>query len=105
MALPAYGACILSFMGGVQWGVLLPREDSHVPFFRYLVSVLPALLAFLCLLIPSRPGLIGLIAGFLALLAYDLSTVRQGLAPRWYASLRVQLTLAVVALLGISVLA
>ena len=105
MALRAYGACILSFMGGAQWGVLLPREEGHAPFFRYAISVLPALLAFLCLLTPNTPGLIGLIVGFLALLAYDVSTVRQGLAPRWYASLRTQLTLAVVALLGITVLA
>jgi hypothetical protein len=105
MALRGYGTCILSFMGGAQWGVLLPREGGHAPFLRYLLSVLPALLAFLCLLIPSTPGMIGLVVGFLALLAYDLSTVRQGLAPRWYASLRVQLTLAVVALLGITVLA
>ncbi len=105
MALRAYYACILSFMGGAQWGALLPREGGHAPFFRYAISVLPALLAFLCLLIPNTLGLIGFIASFLALLAYDLSTVRQGLAPRWYASLRVQLTLAVVALLGITVLA
>jgi len=104
-ALRAYGACILSFMGGAQWGVLLPREEGHAPFFRYLVSVLPALLAFLCLLIPDTPGLIGLIVGFSALLVYDLSTVRQGLAPRWYASLRIQLTLTVVVLLGTAVLA
>jgi hypothetical protein len=92
-------------MGGAQWGVLLPREEGYAPFFRYAIPVLPALLAFLCLLIPRTPGLIGLIVGFLALLAYDLSTVRQGLAPRWYASLRIQLTLAVVVLLGITVLA
>jgi hypothetical protein len=105
MALRAYGACILSFMGGAQWGVLLPQEGGHAPFFRYLISVLPALLAFLCLLIPSTPGLIGLIIGFLALLAYDLSTIDQGIAPRWYASLRIQLTLAVVVLLGIALLA
>jgi hypothetical protein len=105
LALRSYGACILSFMGGAQWGVLLPREEGHAPSFRYAISVLPALLAFLCLLIPSTPGLVGLIVGFLALLAYDLSTVRQGFPPRWYASLRVQLTLAVVALLAIAVLA
>jgi hypothetical protein len=104
MALRAYGACILSFMGGAQWGILLPRDEGRAPFSRYLVSVLPALLAFLCLLIPSTAGLVGLIVGFLALLAYDLSTVRQGLAPRWYASLRVQLTLAVMVLLGIAVI-
>jgi uncharacterized protein DUF3429 len=103
-ALRAYGACILSFMGGAQWGVLLPRHDGYTPSFRYLMSVLPALLAFVCLLIPNTPSLVGLIAGFLALLAYDLLTVRQGLTPRWYAPLRVQLTIAVVVLLGIAVL-
>jgi hypothetical protein len=105
MALRAYGSCILSFMGGAQWGILLPREDGYVPFVRYLVSVLPALLAFLCLLTPNTSGLVGLITGFLALLAYDLLTVRQGLAPGWYASSRTQLTVAVVVLLGIAVLA
>jgi Protein of unknown function (DUF3429) len=105
MALRAYGACILSFMGGVQWGILLQRHEGRAPFWRYLTSVLPALLAVLCLLIPNGPGLIGLMAGFLALLAYDISTVRQGLAPRWYTSLRVQLTLAVVVLLSVAVLA
>ena len=105
VALRAYGACILSFMGGVQWGILLPRDEGRAPVSRYLISVVPALVAVLCLLIPNGAGLIGLIAGFLGLLAYDISTVRQGLAPRWYTSLRVQLTLAVVALLGVAVLA
>lgn len=52
-----------------------------------------------------RTGPTELIAGFLALLAYDISTVRQGIAPRWYTALRVQLTLAVVALPGITILA
>jgi hypothetical protein len=105
MALRAYGGCILSFMGGTQWGILLPRDEGHASFPRFLISVLPALLAVLCLLIPNELGLIGLIAGFLALLAYDISTVRQGLAPQWYMSLRVQLTLAVLVFLGVAVLA
>jgi hypothetical protein len=30
---------------------------------------------------PEKPDLIGLIASFFALLAYDISIVRQGLAP------------------------
>jgi hypothetical protein len=105
IALRAYGACILSFMGGVQWGILLPRYEDGATFWRYLISVLPALLAVLCLLIPNGLSLIGLIASFLALLAYDISTVRQRLAPRWYTSLRVQLTLAVAVLLSVAVLA
>jgi hypothetical protein len=104
-ALRAYGACILSFLGGAQWGLLLPRSESgYSPFSRYSVSVLPSLLGFLCLLVPNQPGLIGLLIGFIGLLAYDVATVRQGLAPRWYTSLRLQLTVAIALLLGIAAL-
>jgi hypothetical protein len=104
-ALRAYGACILSFLGGVQWGLMLPRQEGgHSPFPRYLFSVVPSLLGFLCLLIPNRLGLVGLVIGFIGLLAYDVSTVRHGLAPRWYASLRVPLTVVIVLLLGVAAL-
>jgi hypothetical protein len=103
--LRAYGACILSFLGGVQWGLLLPQQEGgHSPFSRYLFSVLPSLLGFFCLLIPNLPGLIGLVIGFIGLLAYDVSTVRHRLAPRWYTPLRVQLTATVVLSLGIAAL-
>jgi hypothetical protein len=104
-ALRAYGATILSFLGGTQWGALLPRNQEEVSLpWRYGVSVLPALLGFLCLLAPHTLGLAGLVAGFLGLLAYDLSTVRSGLAPEWYRKLRLQLTGGVVVLLTIAAL-
>jgi hypothetical protein len=104
-ALCAYGAVILSFLGGVEWGVLLPRNQSEGSLpWRYGVSVLPALLGFLCLLTPHTLGLIALGAGFLGLLAFDLSTVRRGLAPGWYGTLRFQLTGAVVVLLALAAL-
>ena len=72
--------------------------------WRYGVSVLPALLGFLCLLAPYIYGLVGLAVGLLGLLAYDLSTIRRGLAPGWYGRLRLQLTGAVVVLLTIAAL-
>lgn len=104
--LRAYGACILSFLGGVQWGLLLPRQEGgHSPFSRYLFSVLPSLLGFSCLLVTNQLGLIGLLIGFIGLLVYDASTVRRGLAPHWYTSLRAQLTVAVVLLLGVAAFA
>ncbi len=96
----AYGATILSFLGGAQWGVLLPRSQNEASLpWRYGLSVLPALLGFLCLLAPHTLGLVGLAAGLIGLLAYDLSTVRGGLAPGWYGTLRLQLTGSVVVLL------
>lgn len=91
-----YGALILSFMGGAQWG--LASASARRPSARALaVSVLPALFAWATFLIPSRPGLLALAAAFLALMLYDLWTVSRGEAPAWYGRLRVGLTLAVVA--------
>ncbi len=102
LALISYGAIILSFMGGVQWGLAtapgeIARRDDRQ---RFSVSVLPSLWAWLCFLVlPPAGALLGLAAGFAALLAYDLHSVRTGFASLWYRPLRIQLTVAVVALL------
>ncbi|MGQ3263406.1 DUF3429 domain-containing protein [Phenylobacterium sp.] len=99
-----YGALILSFMGGAQWGLSTALPEG--PKARALaVSVLPALFAWAAFLIPTGPGLLALSAAFLALMLYDLWTVRRGEAPVWYGRLRVGLTLAVIASLGAASLA
>ncbi|MDP2212287.1 DUF3429 domain-containing protein [Phenylobacterium sp.] len=99
-----YGAVILSFMGGAQWGLATARADG--PKARALaVSVLPALFAWAAFLVPAGPGLLALSAAFLALMLYDLWTVGRGEAPLWYGRLRVGLTLAVVGALQIALVA
>jgi len=99
-----YGALILSFMGGAQWGLASARAAG--PSARALAgSVLPALFAWATFLIPSGPGLLALAAAFLALLLYDLWTVSRSEAPGWYGRLRTGLTLAVIASLGAASLA
>lgn len=88
-----YAAIILSFMGGVQWGLAVGSSPGHPGAAqRYAVSVTPALVAWASLALPPAPSLSLLLLGFLALLAYDLWTVRSGAAPPWYARLRIQLT-------------
>ncbi|MEL6421109.1 MAG: DUF3429 domain-containing protein [Pseudomonadota bacterium] len=120
-ALLGYGAVILGFMSGVQWGIAMfvgyqgagarsgdagsdeRRVAAPVDRGRLAISVVPALVGFGALLIPSGTFALGvLIAGFAGLLAYDLATVRAGRAPAWYGSLRVQLTSAVIAILGVA---
>ena len=103
VALLTYGAAILSFMGGAQWGLAMRATDgSERGWHGYAISVVPALLAWTAVLIPWRLGLGLLILGFAGLLAYDLWTVGRGRAPAWYATLRWQLTLAVVTLLALA---
>jgi hypothetical protein len=93
--LTTYGALILSFMGGAQWGlaVAAPEPDN---LRRFGLSVLPALLAWLGLWIGAKTGLLLMAGGFAALLAYDLWTVARGEAPHWYGRLRRNLSVAVI---------
>lgn len=98
-ALIAYAAVILSFMGGVQWGIAL-RGPAESRWLGYAASVVPALIAWPGLFMPPPFALAGLITGFCLLILYDIWTVGRGWAPGWYATLRLELTLAVVTLLG-----
>lgn len=103
-----YGALILSFMGGVHWGLAAVQSGTEdedatkAAGVRFAVSVLPALAAFVLSAISISLALAGLAVAFSALLFYDLRTVREGLAPKWYAPMRAQFSGAVVVLLMVS---
>lgn len=104
-ALILYGAIILSFMGGAQWGLAMSGSDDVATLGpRLAISVLPALAAFGLWFLGSSMALLGLSFTFLALLSYDISTTRAGKAPPWYAKLRIQLTSAVVVCLLLAVM-
>lgn len=95
-ALRAYGAIILSFLGGIIWGLGIagfggaaakPREA-----LRLTVSMMPSLFGWLALLMPVESGIWLLSSCFPMVLAVDLMMVNGGLAPRWYFALRWRLT-------------
>ncbi|MFM7083866.1 MAG: DUF3429 domain-containing protein [Hyphomicrobium sp.] len=103
-AMLLYAALILSFLGGVHWGIELNKlEKSEILFSGYFVSVVPALLGFLSFFLKPSMGLIVLSIGFFGLLSYDLRCVRKGDAPDWYAKLRIQLTAVVLICLLVAV--
>ena len=100
-----YGAIVLSFMGGIHWGVALmlaqleAREQTILD--RLTGSVVPAILAWMAV-IPDfiygnfavatvwRFGL--LLAAFVYLLEADNRSVFLGVLPAWYGPLRQKLT-------------
>ncbi len=104
-ALVGYGAVILSFLGGVHWGLAAPEGRPRQLGF----SVLPSLVGWLALLVANLyavgPALWLLAAAFATLLPGDLLAAGRGLAPGWYPRLRLPLTLVVVACLIVGVLA
>lgn len=94
-----YSAVILSFLGGVHWGVaiLAPEPTSGSARRRLVASMVPSLVAWPALLIDAVVGAWMLVAGFVAVRLYEAS--RDGAAdlPDWYGRLRTWLTLVVVA--------
>lgn len=94
-----YGSIILAFMSGVLWG-FATRADAATAPLAYGLSVLPALWAFFFVGAGPEASAINLIAGYIGLLMLDWTYARQGLAPTWWMSLRIPLTLGVIACLA-----
>lgn len=99
-ALLAYGAIILSFLGGVHWGLAIAvPQDANALWRRITLSVLPSLAAWSALVIPSGIGLLILAGAFVAMLLVDIHASRVQEAPAWYPKLRWPLSCGAVAAL------
>lgn len=92
-----YGAAILSFLGGIQWGcsVTPPASPPSTMATRLTASVLPSLAAFFSLLIPDVSiRLLVQAVAFVATLSWDMyaSNPSRAWYPRWMMPLRYLLT-------------
>jgi hypothetical protein len=97
-ALVAYGAVILSFLGGVHWGLAIGAQRGSARamlHFRLPLSVIPSLIGWTALLIGGRKGLIVLAGAIVAMLWVDIWATKQDQAPLWYPKLRITLSLVV----------
>lgn len=92
-----YGAVILSFLGGVRWGVAAGEPGTRERTWLFAGSVLPSLAAWPALFVPASLALAGLALAHLALGAADARLARSGRAPPWYGRLRIGLALVAAA--------
>lgn len=104
-ALAAYGAVILSFIGGVRWGAALRLPPEQVNA-ELVLAVIPSLLGWCALLLPgpTQP----LLALWLGIAVFGIMDVREGARgtwPRWYSRQRLILTVLVLLCLTAGVLA
>ena len=99
----SYGTVILAFMSGVLWG-FATKAEGQVAATGYALSVLPALWAFFFVGGGPVSAAIYLIVGFVGLLGLDWLFWKQELAPAWWMTLRVMLTVVVVACLAMVVI-
>lgn len=104
-ALSAYGAVILSFLGGIHWGFALARAPGSPSTSALVISVMPSLFGWCALLLERKTGLFVLAAAVIAMFFVDGALTRRGLAPAWYPRLRLPLTIIVAGcLLGAALL-
>ncbi|MBY0521500.1 MAG: DUF3429 domain-containing protein [Sphingomonas sp.] len=92
----AYAALILSFLGGLWWGLAAAAKDP--PAWLWIAAVAPSLIA-LASAIPwavgdawPGPSLVILGIALLGALAVDWQLQRSGIAPAWWLQLRVPLS-------------
>lgn len=106
-ALLAYGATILSFLGGIHWGMAISSAlaDTTKLAARLTLSVVPSLVGWIALLVGGKAGLVLLAIAVAAMLLVDLRASRLGEAPAWYPRLRIPLSCVVVASLLIGAIA
>jgi Protein of unknown function (DUF3429) len=105
-ALIAYGAVMLAFLGGMQWGFALPAgAEPRRQRWRLVLGVLPALIGWLALLIalvtPGWIALAVLTAGFIGTALAEQRSAAQDstMLPSGYHLLRWGLTVVVAAML------
>ena len=104
--LTSYAAVILSFLGGIQWGLAVNLIDTAPKSARtmFLLSVVPSLLAWAMLLLPaSSSRIIVAMCLFAFVWVVDALLNLQKLIPAWYFKLRSIITVIVITSMAMAV--
>jgi len=106
IVLTSYAAVILSFLGGIQWGLAVNLIDTAPKSARtmFLLSVVPSLLAWAMLLLPaSSSRIIVAMCLFAFVWVVDALLNLQKLIPAWYFKLRSIITVIVITSMAMAV--
>lgn len=93
-----YSAVLLSFLGGIHWGVAMSVDRYGDQDFnmRLAVATLPSLLAWPALLLDYNEAIVILMIGFWLIRLYERRQESDERLPGWYQELRSPLTMLVV---------
>ena len=94
-ALITYGAAILSFVGALHWGFAMTLRglSASQRTASYVWSVIPALLAWVALLVAPLVATVLLVGGFTAHYWRDRLLAAHAELPGWYLPMRLRLTM------------
>lgn len=89
-----YGAIILSFLGGIRWGLVLAREDEPQIL---ILSVVPSLLGWASFLLPMPMQFLLLALAFSTQWRWDYQATASGSIAPWFGKLRTIISACVIA--------
>lgn len=93
-AMIGYGAALLSFIGGIRWGIAVTAGGPYLLFRPLGLATLPMPFAWIVLFMDPRIGLAALMAGFLLLLLAERVGPESPM-PGWYRALQLPFTIMV----------
>jgi hypothetical protein len=104
LALVAYGAVGLAFLGGVHWGFALSDLTDRGERQRLVLGVMPPLVGWIALLltiaVQPAAGLVLLLLGYLGTVIVETRARTAGLVPAGYMRLRYVLSAAAILVLA-----
>ena len=103
--LVGYGAVILSFLGGVHWGLVLRAQTSSRAAGMLAIGVIPSLVGWLTLLLPFETAVAVQVGAFGGFWLYEHRVLGPAVVPPAYLALRRWLTLVACASLGLALMA
>jgi hypothetical protein len=93
-ALQFYGAIVLAFLGGIRWGLTVNASRSHSSLLEYGLSILPPLVGWGAVFLPSLQMSFGVLAAAIVIwFAIEVLVPPPVYLPLWYGRLRGALTL------------
>jgi Protein of unknown function (DUF3429) len=104
-ALATFAMVVISYLGGIEFGLALREEGSneHLRTMAMSMSALPSLASWGVFWLSSPRQQIGTAIGlFLMVWVADLYLARRGLIPSWFVDLRTAVTVIACVILGVA---
>ena len=104
-ALVTFTAVVISYLGGIEFGLALREEssDERIRALAMSMSALPSLASWGVFWLPSPQQQIGAAIGLFVLVwVADLYLARRGLIPSWFVDLRTAVTAIACVILGVA---
>ncbi len=104
-AFKTYAAILLSFLGGIRWGVALNKDSQKNIERSILAATIAPLIGWVAIFVAEPLCFAILIVGYAGQGAWDNISAHRGLMPLWFARIRMIMTTLVVISLAVTMFA